>query len=221
MCDGLCKFCIDEREIPRTEFKIGRCEECYEHFLKSVKLRMRWDGDWKHAIEILKNDYEEAGKMLLIEKEEKITKDKKELSKNFKGWSFITLGPTPFFDFTDESKAKLVEWCNLWITETNYSVASWVIESGKNKTKPNLHLHFFCRIKNPRHHKRDLIHSWDKFFPNNKLVGNNYHIVKCNTEAMYIDKQEYMINNSKGTHENFIDLQLRGGFGGLGVITSQ
>lgn len=241
MCDDLCKNCIDERDTPRTIFQYGLCEECFKktdvksilgyepilnYYLDNVKPLNELSIDKRnYYIKRAEKAYKEAKKFAAEvecwERDEAELKAKKEMSKNFKGWSFITLGPTPFFDFTDESKAKLVEWCNMWINETNYSAASWVIESGKNPKKPNLHLHFFCRIKNPRHHKRDLIHSWDKFFPNNKLVGNNYHIVKCNTEAMFHDKQEYMVNNSKGTHENFIDLQLRGGFGGLGVSTSQ
>lgn len=235
MCDDLCKYCIDIRDTPRTIVAYMRCEECYKERLKyeidnEDTLDLKYNFYRKHMksyqdLQNAKREYNREEKFYeqleIEQKEEAKLKEKKELSKNFKGWSFITLGPTPFFDFTDESKAKLVEWCNEWITEHNYSAASWVIESGKNKKNPNLHVHFFCRIKNPKHHKRDLIHNWEKKFPNNKLIGNNYHIVKCNTEKMFYEKQEYMIDNSKGTHQNFIDLQLRGGFGGLGVISSQ
>lgn len=139
------------------------------------------------------------------------------------GFSFITLSPDHNkrkIDYCNENIEKLIQFAKAQFTEFNYSFAKWVVESGKNADDPHLHLHAFVRIKNPKHHKRDLCCLWSKFFP--KLIDDDYHMIKCNTEEMWKDKQIYMENDRKGTHMNFEDLaETHGALGSCGVITSK
>lgn len=159
--------------------------------------------------------------------------DKKENKILYSGFTFITISPDHLkrkIEYSDENIQHLIDFCKAQFTEFNYSYASWVVESGKTKCKcgaggdchcaAHLHLHAFVRIKNPKHHKRDLLCLWCKFFP--KLIDNDYHTVKCNTEDMWKDKQNYMKNDRKGTHMNFEDLaETHGALGSCGVITSK
>lgn len=145
--------------------------------------------------------------------------DKKENKILYSGFTFITLSPDHNkrkIEYCDESIQHLKDFCKAQFTEFNYSYAKWVVESGKNSEDPHLHVHAFVRIKNPKHHKRDLLCLWSKFFP--KLIDDDYHTVKCNTELMFKQKQEYMKNERKGTHMNFEDLaeshSAHGGCGG-------
>lgn len=148
--------------------------------------------------------------------------DKKYKKNDYSGYTFITLSPdhkNRNIEYNEENFLKLIQFCKSQFTEFNYSFFYWVIESGKNENDPHLHIHALVRIKNPRHHKRDLCCLWNKFFP--PLIGDDYHIRKCNTKEMYDDKLNYMINDRKGTHMNYEDLSLRGGVGSSGVITSK
>ncbi len=149
--------------------------------------------------------------------------DKKENKCNYSGFSFITLSPdhnNRLIIYNSDSIEKLKQFCKAQFTEFNYSFYNWVIESGKHKEKPHLHVHAFVRIKNPKHHKRDLCCLWNKFFP--KLVDNDYHMIKCNTKIMFEDKQEYMKNERKGTHMNFENLaETHGALGFSDSITSK
>jgi hypothetical protein len=154
--------------------------------------------------------------------EYKLKLDKKYKNIDYKGFTFITLSPdhnNRNIEYSEENFLKLIQFCKSQFTEFNYSFYYWVIESGKNENDPHYHIHALVRIKNPRHHKRDLCCLWKKFFP--PLIGDDYHIRKCNTKEMYEDKLNYMINDRKGTHMNFEDLSLRGGMGSSGVITSK
>lgn len=150
--------------------------------------------------------------------------DKKQNKISFGGFSFLTLSPdhnNRNIPYSMENIMKLKQFCRAQFTEFNYSYCCWVVESGKHKDDPHLHIHAFCRIKNPRHHKRDLCCLWNKFFP--PLEGSDYHLVKCNTEDMFRDKQEYLKNDRKGSHMNFEDLSAgpHNAMGSCGVITSK
>lgn len=141
--------------------------------------------------------------------------DKKENKNNYSGYTFLTLSPdhnSRNIEYSNDNIEKLKLFCKAQFTEFNYSFYKWIIESGKHKDNPHLHIHAFVRIKNPKHHKRDLCCLWKKFFP--ALVDKDYHIIKCNTKEMFIDKQEYMKNDRKGTHMNFEDLAIS--HGGMG-----
>ena len=99
----------------------------------------------------------------------------------------------------------------------------WVIESGKHEAKPHLHIHFICQIRKDRSkkHKANLIRARNSYFPNNKLIGDGYHIIHCNTKQIVQDKFNYTSNDMKGSHQNFEDLASHGGVGAFGVITSR
>lgn len=204
------------------------CSEKSNHFLKKMEtnkeielndldeeysfsyfINYKWD--WLENLD----PYGEYKKYL-------INLDKKYKINDFTGYTFLTLSPDHNLrniEYTEENFLKLINFCKAQFTEFNYSFWYWVIESGKNENDPHLHIHALIRIKNPRHHKRDLCCLWKKFFP--PLEGDDYHIRKCNTKDMYDDKLNYMINERKGTHMNFEDLSLRGGVGSSGVITSK
>ncbi len=183
------------------------------------------DGD-VHTLEYFINyiwDYIEDRDPIVCFSEYLDALDKKENRVKYGGFTFITLSPdhnSRCIEYSDANIEKLKQFCKAQFTEFNYSYANWVIESGKHENDPHLHLHCFARIKNSRHHKRDLLCLWQKFFP--PLIGSDYHIVKCNTEDMFWDKQKYLTNERKGTHMNFEDLALsHGAMGSCGVITSK
>lgn len=145
----------------------------------------------------------------------------KKLNK-FKGWSFITLSPDHKmrgFDYKDFEALK--NWCNNWFSPKIYKEYIWVIESGKHADAPHLHVHFLCQINNSKKHKSNLIKNWNSSFPNNKLIGDDYFLIKCNTQEIVDDKFKYMKNEYKGSHMNFEDLSLLGGQGACGFITSK
>ena len=126
--------------------------------------------------------------------------DKLENKVLYSGFTFITLSPDHLkrnIEYSDDNIQHLKDFCKAQFTEFNYSFAKWVVESGKNAEDPHLHVHAFVRIKNPKHHKRDLLCLWCKFFP--KLIDSDYHTVKCNTEDMFKDKQNYMLNDRTGS----------------------
>jgi hypothetical protein len=149
--------------------------------------------------------------------------DKKLNKINYSGYCFITISPdynNRNIEYCDENIEKLKSFCKAQFNETNYSYYNYVIESGKHINKPHLHIHSFCRIKNPKHHKRDLMCMWNKFFP--ALVGDDYHVVKCNTKQMFEDKQNYLKNDRKNSHMNFEDLaETHGALGSSGSITAK
>jgi hypothetical protein len=179
----------------------------FDYFINYV-----WDYD---------NDYNKDEIVLYKNYLEKL--DKKENKVLYSGFTFITLSPDHLkrkIDYSEENIRHLIDFCKAQFTEFNYSFAKWVVESGKHSEDPHLHIHAFVRIKNPKHHKRDLLCLWCKFFP--KLIDSDYHTIKCNTEDMWRDKQNYMLNDRKGTHMNFEDLaETFGALGSCGVITSK
>lgn len=91
-----------------------------------------------------------------------------------------------------------------------------VLEFGKHKNKPHLHLHYLGIMRNSKHHMRSLKTEWDKVFPGNEALynkqkGDKEYYVSIHTESdkmiPYADwlaeKKIYFVNESKGSHENF------------------
>jgi hypothetical protein len=152
--------------------------------------------------------------------------DKKLNKINYSGYSFITLSPDwkcRNIEYTEENIKKFIQFCKAQFTENNYSYYNWVVESGKHngvdkqgRDRRHLHAHALVRIRNSKHHKRDLMTMWNKFFK--PLVGDDYHVVKCNTKEMFIQKNEYLINDRKDSHENFEDLATK--YGAMGASES-
>jgi hypothetical protein len=100
-----------------------------------------------------------------------------------------------------------------------YDQIWWCIEAGKHKERPNLHIHVLIDFKpmGSKHFLKQLKRVWCKHFPEAKysitynVDGNKgIHRVDCNTLEIQEDKVLYMDNDSKGSHENFIDLGLKG-----------
>lgn len=97
-----------------------------------------------------------------------------------------------------------------------YNDFDGVLEFGKHKDKPHLHLHYLGSIKNSKHHMRSLKTEWEKVFPKNRALYNEKkndkeYFVSIHTESdkmiPYVDwlaeKKLYFVNESKGSHENF------------------
>lgn len=97
-----------------------------------------------------------------------------------------------------------------------YTDFEGVLEFGKHKHKPHLHLHYLGCIRNSKHHMRSLKTEWEKLFPGNKALhnqqkGDKEYFVSIHTESdkmiPYADwleeKKTYFRNESKGSHENF------------------
>lgn len=140
----------------------------------------------------------------------------------FKSWSFITLSPDHIkrgFKYPEDF-GSLKMWCEEYFSPNIYEKYAWVIESGKHVGRPHLHIHFICQIRPDRSkkHKVNLTRSWAKYFPNNQLIGDDYHVIRCNTQEIVDDKMGYLINERKGSHMNFEDLAPHGGMGAVGVL---
>lgn len=108
-----------------------------------------------------------------------------------------------------------------------YNEFEGVLEFGKNKNKPQLHLHYLGVIRDNSHHKDRLKDEWEKVFPGNKALYNNTTVLRKDKNGKdvydkeyfmsihteddkmipYVDwlaeKKLYFVNESKGSHENF------------------
>ena len=100
----------------------------------------------------------------------------------------------------------------------------YVVESGKNKDDPNLHIHFVAKpFKDGMHNfSRDLKKKWNFYFcadydigykiytgldeKGKKKYNEGIHTFPVRTREILEDKIRYLENDSKGTHENFMDL---------------
>ncbi|AXH78711.1 MAG: hypothetical protein [Circular genetic element sp.] len=132
-----------------------------------------------------------------------------------------------------ESFNKLIEFGKS--TEYLYDDVVWWIESGKYEDNPHFHYHALGRI-NAKDLKGRMAPKWNKLFGTN-LKGKdaaNKPIYKCKRhndakpgsekmppyEQWWNEKIDYIINDNKGTHENYCDLTKSGGLGVAGVFTS-
>ena len=69
-----------------------------------------------------------------------------------------------------------------------YTDFEGVLEFGKHKHKPHLHLHYLGCIRNSKHHMRSLKTEWEKIFPGNKTLhnlkkGDKEYYVSIHTES--------------------------------------
>tara|TARA_Y100000592_G_C5460064_1_gene313522 strand:- start:1252 stop:2025 length:774 start_codon:yes stop_codon:yes gene_type:complete len=142
---------------------------------------------------------------------------KKPLKDKVRGMSFYTLVPKTRLPFNEDEVVRLGDFCKNFISKF-FDEYYWVVESGKYKEKPNLHIHFLGHFKEgmSKNFKRDLIKAWNKKhaikykldWENDNGVG--IHRVPCNTKEIQEDKKIYLCNSEKGSHENFVDLGMRG-----------
>lgn len=95
--------------------------------------------------------------------------------------------------------------------------AIYFVESGKDEDCPKIHSHFlleFVNNKNPNL-SRSVRECWNKYFHENKILEKDEYNNIPFTEIYLNDKLHYVINNYKDDHENFVDLEINGGFGYL------
>lgn len=211
------------------ESLFGRCDKCFDNFINARFSQIRGiqeyleakEAKWKplddKINEELRLEEEERQRILAIKREQQ----------QMVGWSFITLSPDHnlrAFNYNSGTIQQIKNWCNLWFKLVEYEEYAWIIESGKHAVSPHLHVHAMVKIRRgkSKHHKRDIINHWNSFFPNHSLMGDDYHLVKCNTPEITNDKFDYMINERKGSHINFEDLtETHGAYGAEGVITTK
>lgn len=130
-------------------------------------------------------------------------------------YQYITLSPDHNLrkiSFTDENVLQLQIFCEKWFNNIRYEFYQYVVECGKNKDDPHLHVHALVLLKHKKqgkNHARELKKFWEKFFPSSPLIGKDYY--STNVSGKYfLDKQSYFTDANKGSHENFMDLGIYG-----------
>lgn len=130
-------------------------------------------------------------------------------------YQFITLSPDHNLrkiPFTDENIDSLRIFCEKWFTSKRYAFYHYVVECGKDESNPHLHVHALVRLKHKKqgkNHARELKKFWAKFFPSSQLLGKDYYSTNVSGQYFF-DKREYFTNSEKGSHENFMDLNIGG-----------
>lgn len=146
-----------------------------------------------------------------------------------KGMSFYTIAPLTRITYCAENIRLLNDFCiDLFQKKAKkyFENCWWVIESGKNADRPNLHVHVLCDFLKKHNFRRDLVSCWRRHFGSEQWSDITYRIYDkkkgkfncgidmkaCNTALIQQDKLAYMKNGEKGSHENFTDLGLSGEF---------
>lgn len=152
------------------------------------------------------------------------------------GLSFYTFTPKARIGISEGEVDKMRIFCEKFFSKKYFVKCWWVLESGKHESKPNLHIHLLGKFRSFKNSKgseesmsknfrRNMITAWSKIYdpkftlkykiPKNGEAGyfnEGIDHKPCNTLEIQNDKREYMINSKKGSHENFIDLKVNGGF---------
>lgn len=176
-------------------------------------------GGWTEGESIWQEAQDHPSMMKLLKKQYR-----KESMPKKKSYLYLTLSPDKFLrnlEPTPENIDNLNRWCEKWFNQDKkfYNQFAWVIESGSHGD--HLHVHAVMEMKNSKHHARNLKDFWAKYFPNNQLLTKKnlssrdnsrgeYCYLQFDKEDILQDKLEYFENEKKGTHENQIDLGLRG-----------
>lgn len=143
-----------------------------------------------------------------------------------KGMSFYTIVPHKRLPFNEVEVLKFQQFLEYFFQTKKklFKKVHYCIEAGKHKKNPNLHSHFLIwfREDGGKNFARDLKSEWNKFYEpkynisyNEVIEKNGYKRrnkgidrVPCNTQNIINDKIDYMTNSLKGSHENFIDLNI-------------
>lgn len=148
------------------------------------------------------------------------------------GLSFYTIMPRNRIGISEGEVAKMAGFAKKFFTEKYFEKCWWILESGKHKDKPNLHIHLLCRFaKHPtavtkagvpvsmsKSFVRNMKTAWNHIYDQQYDIGYDINgnrgvdCKACNTAEIQKDKLAYMCNDQKGTHENFVDLKVKGGF---------
>lgn len=149
-----------------------------------------------------------------------------EEEKIVKGMSFYTFVPMERLTYCAENIDRMRKFGETMceVRGNKYFNQVWyVVESGKYKDNPNIHIHLLCDFwfkngsnKGSKLFLRDCKHIWKKIFFEDKYTcewmtpqGTGINRKDCNTLEIQEDKVNYMDNSSKGAHENFTDLGIR------------
>lgn len=180
----------------------------FEKLLHLMKINEKVRSEGYEGITTLKKEYQYCMRNL---------RGIKILTKsNQTGIKFFSCVPKNRIDISEGEVQKMKNFLEKNISEKYFKKFAWNIESGKHPNKPNLHFHLLGDY-NPNGQKnfrsRVLNDNWNKLYPNNPLEwkqGNRIGIDRkdCNNEEMIKDKLLYFHNESKGTHMNFVDLEI-------------
>jgi len=149
-------------------------------------------------------------------------KRNKSFNNEFKNWIFFTISPDKIKhgSLTMDNYNDLKQWCDNWFQDYNYNQYFYAIESGKDINNPHLHIHALVKGLNNKlkknGHYKVLINQWNMKIPlitvgsfQEKIATNkSYDILyqMINDKDLWVKKYNYLNNDLKGTHRNFINL---------------
>jgi len=130
------------------------------------------------------------------------------------GMSFYTIVPSEKLPFNEVEVMRMSKFCEKFFNNSKlFLMSHYCVEAGKHKEKPNLHIHALILFRGRQNFSRELKTAWNKCYKESKYniiykeKGNcGIHRVPCNTLKIQQDKENYMCNDSKGSHVNFTDL---------------
>lgn len=142
-------------------------------------------------------------------------------------WNWLTLAPKPMLRFEDAER--LGQYCEKLMDPRTIQSCQWVVECGKSEDTPNIHCHILYRHKNrglSTNFKRDACNLFKRHFKDRESIikwstpkGSGWvnKVFRSTNnpdyQQMVNDKRDYMNNfNKSATHENFMDLNINGGF---------
>lgn len=142
-------------------------------------------------------------------------------------WNWLTLAPKPMLRFEDAER--LGQYCEKLMDPRTIQSCQWVVECGKSEDTPNIHCHILYRHKNrglSTNFKRDACNLFKRMFKDRESIikwstpkGSGWvnKVFRSTNnpdyKQMVQDKRDYMNNFEKSaTHENFMDLNINGGF---------
>lgn len=180
----------------------------FERLLHLIKINDKVRSEGYEGITTLKPEYQNYMRILFGKK--------KKTYSNGTGIKFFSCVPKNRISISEGEVEKMREFLKKNVSEKYFTKWAYCIESGKHPDKPNLHFHLLGHYNdNGRKNFRGRVlrEFWNKHYPNNPLEwkqGNRVGIDRkdCNDKQMIKDKLLYFHNESKGTHTNFIDLEI-------------
>lgn len=138
------------------------------------------------------------------------------------GMSFYTIVPYKRLEFKRAEVMRITNCAKkIFQNKQFFSYSHFCVESGKHKSKPNLHIHCLCKFNKGqgKNFSRYLLKTWKSFFPEKKYnisykemkkgkLNTGIDRVPCNNLQIQEDKKVYLSNQNKGSHANFIDLKI-------------
>lgn len=224
----LCEKCgVEYFDNPRLTNGSQYCLSCVGEYTNPEIDSFEWflDNKWMWNIDEISPEIQYD---IYLKKKNKVLQTKR--------FYFMTLAHRSTsknkFIFNSGNAKRLKEFCEKFVgtTQENSSFsgfldengfplnsATFCIESGKHEDNPKLHCHLildFVNNKNPNL-GRFVRKCFNEYFVENMIVENDEYDNKPFTECYLEDKLHYMINGYKDDHENFVDLNMFGGFGNL------